>query len=165
MDLVPANWSAIFALETPLLELVLRAVVLYLGILFLLRVMPRRAAGELTPMDLVMILMITESASHALGEYSSVGEGLLQIAVVGSLAWAVNALSFHVPLVARLVEAPPLKIIRDGKLLRRNLRREYITEEELQAAMRENGISDVSQVREAHVEGEGRISFVKKKDA
>lgn len=77
MPLQPDDWSAVFALETPLLELLLRGVLLYITILFLLRVMPRRMAGEVASMDLVLILLITESASHALGDYRSIGDGIV----------------------------------------------------------------------------------------
>lgn len=60
MDVLPASWVEIWALETPVAELLVRAAVLYFGILLLLRVMPRRTGGELGTMDLVMILLVTE---------------------------------------------------------------------------------------------------------
>ena len=58
---------------------------------------------------------------------------------------------------------PPLKIIHDGKRLRRNMRREFINEEELHANLRANDIRDVSEVHCAYVEAEGHLTFVKKK--
>ena len=163
MNLIPHDWSAVFALETPLAELLLRGVLLYLAILFLLRVMPRRMAGEVAAMDLVLILLITESASHALGDYQSLGDGVLQIVIVGTLAWLVDMLSYHSPWLRRIFEAPPLKIIHDGQLLRRNLRREFISEDELYSQLRANDVQDISEVQSAHVEGEGNITIVKRK--
>lgn len=163
MEMLPDRWVSIFALETPLLEIALRGSLLYLAILFLLRIMPRRMAGEVAPMDLVLILLITESASHALGDFDSLGDGVLQIVVVGVLAWLVDVGSYHLPWLRRLVQAPPLKIIHNGKLLRRNLRREFITEEELYSQLRANDVQDISDVQTAHVEGEGHITIVRKK--
>lgn len=162
MDLIPDNWASVLALETPLLELATRGVLLYVGILMLLRIMPRRTAGEVAAMDLVLILLITESASHALGDFQTVGDGLVQILVVALLALLVNMASFHLPFVRKLVEAPPLKIVHNGRILRRNMRREFITDEELYSCLRENGISDLAQVRSAHVESEGHITVVGK---
>ncbi len=160
--LLPDHWAGLFALETPLLELVLRGALLYLAILFLLRVMPRRTTGELAAMDLVLILLITEAAAHALGDYHSLSDGVVQILVMALLALAIDFLSHRYPWVRRLTESPPLKIIANGKLLRRNLRREFITLEELHSHLRANDVQDVSEVHSAHVEGEGHITIVKK---
>lgn len=164
-SLLPKDWAGLLALETPLLELVLRGVVLYLAILFLLRVMPRRTTGELAAMDLVLILLITEAASHSLGDYHSLTDGLIQILVTALLALAVDFLSHRYAWFRKLTESPPLKIIDRGKMLRRNLRREFITLEELQSHLRANDIQDISEVLYAHVEGEGHITIVKKDSA
>lgn len=163
MDLLlPDHWAGLFALETPLLELVLRGVLLYLAILFLLRVMPRRTTGELAAMDLVLILLITEAAAHSLGDYRSLADGVIQILVMALLALSVDFLSHRYAWFRKLTESPPLKIIENGKLLRRNLRREFITLEELHSHLRANDVQDVSEVLCAHVEGEGHITIVKK---
>ena len=165
MEWLPADWSGVFALETPLVELAIRGVLLYLAILFLLRVLPRRMTGELAAMDLVLILLITESAAHSLGEYHSLADGIVQILVMALLALLVDVLGHRFKWVRTLTESPPLKIIEDGRLLRRNLRREFITDDELQSQLRANDIKEVAEVHSAHVEGEGNITFVKKKEA
>ena len=79
------------------------------------------------------------------------------------IAWnyVVNALSYRFPAVARLTAADPLQIVRDGQLLRRNMRREFITEEELMSHLRECGIDDLRDVKSAYVEGEGKITAVR----
>ncbi|RYY63825.1 MAG: DUF421 domain-containing protein, partial [Chitinophagaceae bacterium] len=61
----------------------------------------------------------------------------------------------------KIVSARPLQIIKGGTLLRRNMRREYITEEELREHLRKEGIEDLKYVKEAFVESDGTISFVK----
>ena len=70
-------------------------------------------------------------------------------------------LSYRIPAIEWLVSAPPLQIVRDGKILWRNMRRELVTKEELMGHLRELGIDDVSEVKAAYVEGEGRISAVR----
>lgn len=162
MDLLPDTWADAFALETPLVELFVRAAVLYLGILLILRVFPRRSGGELATMDLVLILLVTESAAHSLGDYTSLGDGLVLILSVMLLNYAVNAMSYRFKWFERIVSQPPIPIVVDGRMLQRNMRREFVTEEELMTHLRRNDIDDLSQVKNACVEGEGQITFVTK---
>jgi uncharacterized membrane protein YcaP (DUF421 family) len=64
--------------------------------------------------------------------------------------------------IERLTSAPPLPVVRDGKLLRRNMRREFLTEEELMNHLRHQGFSEVKDVKEAYVESEGKITVIGK---
>lgn len=162
MELLPEDWARIWAIDTPIVELLVRGAVLYLGILLILRVLPRRTAGELGPMDLVLILLITECASHAMGDYTSLGDGIFMIAVVMLLNLGVNAASYRWKWFERIASAKPLPIVLEGKLQRRNMRREFITTEELESYLRQNDIDDLSKVKYAYVEGEGHITFVTK---
>ncbi|MBJ6979772.1 MULTISPECIES: YetF domain-containing protein [unclassified Luteimonas] len=164
MEFLPDSWSTLWTLETPVLELLARGAFMYLGILFLLRVMPRRSGGELATMDLVMLLLVTESATHSLGDYSSLADGFFLILTVMGIDYAVNALSYHVPWFERLVSSPPLPLVLDGKLQRRNMRREFVTEEELNGLLRAHDVDDLSQVKRAYVESEGEITVVTRKD-
>ena len=159
-DIVPPNWLEILGLETPLIELMARGSAMYLGVLVLFRIMPRRAGGELARTDLVFILLIAEAAAHALGDYTSIADGLVVIATLMAWDYAINFLSYHVRFIERLVSAPPVQIVRNGELLRRNMRREYLTEEELMSFLRNEGIDDIAGVKSAHVESEGRISVI-----
>jgi len=164
MEILPDSWATVWAFETPLLELLARATVLYLGILLIMRIMPRRTGGELATMDLVLILLVTECASHALGEYQSLGDGLVMIVGVMGLNYVVNALSYRFRWLERIVSSPPIPVVLDGRLQRRNMRREFLTEEELMSHLRKNDIDDLSEVKCAYVEGEGQITFVTKRE-
>lgn len=160
MEWLPDNWGLVWTVETPILELLVRGAVMYLGIMVLLRVMPRRTGGELTTTDLIVILLVTEAATHTFGVYSSVGDGLFLIATLLALDYAVNALTYRFGWFERLMAAPPLPLIENGRLLRRNMRREFVTEEELMGHLRTHGVGDLSRVKRAFVEGEGEITFV-----
>jgi uncharacterized membrane protein YcaP (DUF421 family) len=162
MDVTSADWLRVLAPDKPLLELVARASIIYFAFLIVTRVMPRRTGGELAMMDLIFVLLVAEAAARTLGDYESIADGLVVIATLIGWNYLINALSYHVPLVERLVAAPPLQVIRDGVLLRRNMRREFLSEEELMAHLREEGLSDVAQVASAHIEGDGKISVVPK---
>lgn len=163
MELLQINLSELFHTETPILELVLRAAILYLGILLLLRLVPRRTGGEMATMDLLFVVLIAEAATHSLGGYSSITEGFIVILTLMVLNYSINFLSYYSPLVEKLVSSPPLLVVKDGKLLRRNMRREFLTEEELMEHLRREGIEDVKDVKAAHVEADGHISFIRGK--
>lgn len=75
----------------------------------------------------------------------------------------LNAMSYHVPLIERLVSAPPLQIIRNGKLLRQNMQREFLTEEELMSHLHQQGIDEVKDVKAAFIKGEGKITVIGRK--
>ncbi|MCC2973887.1 DUF421 domain-containing protein [Massilia sp. IC2-476] len=161
MTWLPDTWSELFLVETPLLELAARGTILYFVILFLMRFMPRRTGGELATMDLIFLLLIAEAASNAFGEYRSVSEGLVLVLVLMGWNFAVNAASWRFRWIERLVSSPPIQVVRNGKMLKRNMRREFLTEEELMSALRQQGVASVEEVRVAYIEGEGAITVIK----
>lgn len=165
MEWLPDNWNGVWTLETPVLELMARGAAIYLGIMVLLRIMPRRTGGELTTTDLIVILLVAESATHAFAVYSSVGDAILLIATLLALDYVINALTYKFPAFERLMSSPPLPLVKDGKLQRKNMRREFVTEEELMGHLRIKGIDDLSRVKTAHVESEGEITFVTREEA
>jgi len=164
MTFLPDNLSDVFAVETPLLELVVRGSVLYLTILILMRLMPRRTGGELATMDLIFVILVADAASNGFGEYTSVTEGLVVVIVLMTWNFLVNAASYRFRFIETIVSAPPIQIVRDGKLLKRNMRREFLTEEELMSYLRQESISRLDQVKAAYIEGEGAITVVKNQE-
>jgi len=133
---------------------------LYFAILILLRLMPRRTGGELAMMDLVFVLLIAEAAAQALGDYDSVADGIIMIATLMGWNFVINAVSHRVPLIERLISSLPLQIIENGELLRRNMRREFLTEKELMSHLRRQGIEKVEDVKSAYIEGKGKITVI-----
>lgn len=113
-------------------------------------------------MDLIFVVLIAEAATHSLAVYTSITEGFVMMLTIIGCNYLVNILSYHVPFIEKLVSAPPLLIIRNGKLLRRNMRREYITEEELMDHLRKKGIDRVEDIKSAYIEGDGQISILSK---
>ena len=92
----------------------------------------------------------------------------LELMLRGSLVfWSfmLDFMSFHYPVVRRLTAAPRLCLVRDGKLLRRNMRRELITDEELNAKIRQEGIEDVANVKRMYLEADGEMSLIRRDEA
>ena len=160
MNLLRIDWQGLFSLETPLPELVIRGIVLYVGILILMRFMPRRTSAELGLMDMIWVLLITEAASHSMGEYTSLLDGIILIVTYMALDYLINILKENIPLIDRLLTSPPLLVIKDGEMLRRNMRKEFLSKDELLSSLREHGIDDIKRVKKAFVESEGKITAI-----
>ncbi len=162
MELFPGNWEDVFAIETAVFELIIRGTILYLAIIAFIRLMPR-IGGELAVMDLVFLLLIAEAAAHGMGEHKSVGDAIVLVATLMAWNYLLNFLSFHIPFFERLISGSPVQVVRDGRLLRRNMRREYLTEDELMAQLRRQGIEKVEDVKVAYIEGEGQLTVIPRK--
>jgi len=155
------NWHDVFVPDTPLLEIFVRGTIVYLAIFALLRFVLTRQSGNLGVTDLLVIVLIADAAQNAMAsEYKSVPDGLLLVATIVFWSYVLDWLAYQFPTFRRLIHPPPLELIRDGKVNRRNMRKELITIDELNAQLREQGIEDLKQVRKACMEGDGRISVV-----
>lgn len=131
------------------------------GILILgFRLLGKRELSQLSPIELVTLMLIPEILSSAVQ-----GEGSLLTSVAGLsaillLVLATSALVHRVPAVQRLLEASPTLLVADGKLLEENLNRERISPDDLFGEMHKQGIAGLDQVRFAILETGGSISFV-----
>lgn len=157
-------WESIFVPSVNPLELVVRGSVIYVGTFVLLRVVAKRELGGLSVTDLIVIVFIADAAQNGMaGQYRSVTDGLILITVLIAWALALDRLAFHWPWFERLVKPPPLQVVRDGTLLRKNMRQEALTETELLAMIREQGVDDVAKVKAAYVEPDGSISVIERR--
>jgi uncharacterized membrane protein YcaP (DUF421 family) len=160
--LLPADWGSVFKLGTPLLEIFLRGSAMYLGIVIMLRLLLRREVGTVGLPDIVMIVFLADAAQNGMaGEYKTVTDGLLLVSVI--IFWNVllDRLAFRFAIVARFVHPPPVALVKNGRMMRRNMRRESVTEEELWTHLRAQGVEELSEVKSAQIEGDGEITVIK----
>ena len=161
--MAPIDWNQVFGLQTNPFEIVLRGSIVYLSLFFMFRVVGKRHAGAIGVPDVLVIVLVADAIQNAMaGTYVSVTDGLVLVATI--LFWneLIDWLSFRSRFLARVLEAPPVTLIRDGELQRRNMRRELVTEEELAAQLREQGLEDFSRVKLACIESDGRISIIQR---
>lgn len=145
-----------------LLGIVLRTVIVYLALLVGLRLTGKRQVGQMTPFDLLLLLLLANAVQNAMtGPDTSVPGGLVAatalFAVNGLVAWA----SRRSKRAARVLEGTPTLLIRHGQVIDMNLRREGITREDLLRALREHGVSDFGLVRNAILEVDGSVSVLR----
>jgi len=159
--LILVDWDSVFVPSLSLAEVFLRGTLVYLLLFFILRFL-RREAGGLGISDLLVVVLIADAAQNAMGsEYKSFTEGAVLVGTIAGWDYFLDWLGFRFPAVQRLLRAAPLTLVKDGEMLRRNMRREFITEEELLSLLREQGIDDVRDVKKCCLEGDGRVSVVK----
>jgi uncharacterized membrane protein YcaP (DUF421 family) len=153
------NWSQVFGLSTPPLEVVVRGTLMYLSIFFILRVVFKRESGGTGITDLLVVVLIADAAQNGMaGNYQSVPEGLLLVATIIFWSALLNALAFKFQPFRRLVRHRPLVLVRDGCLLRQNLAKELVTDGELFSQLREQGVTSLGEVRVARMEPDGKLS-------
>jgi uncharacterized membrane protein YcaP (DUF421 family) len=143
-------------------EIILRGTIVYLFLFILLRLL-RRQAGAIGIADLLVVVLIADAAQNAMAsEYKSITEGLILVMTIVFWDYFLNWLDYRFAWLRRLLRPTPLLLIKDGRIYRRNLKQELITEEELMEKLREQGVESVEEVKEAYLEGNGSISVITK---
>ncbi len=156
------DWGGMFIPDLSLLESFARASAVYLGLLILFRVVLKRQAGSLGLPDIMLVVLVSECVSPALGaESKSVTNGLVAVAALLFWSYALDRLSNHWPWLERLLEPEPVPLVRDGQTLTRNMEAEGISREELEAQIRAQGVADIRHVRSAILESDGQVSVIR----
>lgn len=153
-----------FVPDSSVLEMIIRGTIMYLGMFVLLRVF-RRQAGSVSIADLLLIVIIADAAQNGMaGKANSVTEALVLICVIMFWDYALDWLGFSSKLMSRLIDAEPVLLVKNGRFQRRNMKRELITEDEIIARLRIQGIDDIKEVKECRLEGNGEFSVIKRSD-
>ena len=113
MNILIADWNAMFVPAVGLLEIVLRGTIMYLVLFAILRFLGRRQAGHFGPADLLVIVLIADAAQNALGaEYRSVTEGILLVSTLVAWDYALDWAAWRFPALRPILKAPSLKLSR-----------------------------------------------------
>ena len=148
-------------LHVPAWDLAIRSAAIYLAVLVALRLFGKREVGQFTLIDLVLILLLANAVQPAMtGPDTSLTGGLVIIVTLIVVNRAIALARTKLPFVQRLVESPPTVLARDGAWVPEVLEREELSEEDVMMALREHGLTKVSEVKLAVLEGDGMISVV-----
>ena len=148
----------LFHLSAPWWHFVLRACVIYVLVMVLVRVSGKRAVGQFTPFDLVLLILIGNAVQNGIngGDNSLTGAVIMATTLI-TLNYLVAWQTSRNRMVERWVEGEPVVLARDGKVFRQVLRRELVSHDDFAEALRMNNIDDVGDVRLALLETNGRI--------
>ncbi len=145
------------------MDLVIRAVVGFVFVLFLTRVVGRRELSSLEPFDLIMLVMIGDLVQQGITQNDFSVTGMILVGgTIAVLTVLTSYTSFKFPRLRPVLEGEPVIVVEDGKPLLRNLARNRITLEEVAAAARTEGIAALEDVRWGVLETSGKISFIQK---
>ena len=152
--------------DIPLVEKVVRSVAVYLFLLVAFRVAGKRQLGQMTAFDLVVLLIISNVVQNAvIGNDNSLGGGLFGATVILLLNGLVAWFTFRYKRVERLVEHVPTVLVKHGRIIRENLRRERLSLPEFRSALRREGIVSLEDVRYVILEEDGHLSVIRKGSA
>lgn len=147
------------------MDIVIRAAVIFVFIFVLTRIVGRRELSSLEPFDLIMLVVIGDLVQQGVTQSdNSVTGAFLAVATIGLLTVAFSYASFKWRRLRPILAGDPIVLVEDGATIERNLRRQRLTVEEVEAEARLMEIGSLSQVRWAILETDGRISFVKKRE-
>ena len=155
-----------FAIDgSTVLEIIARVSLVYLACLALLRVSGRRQVSELSQMDLLAMLLLSETVSPALtGNDQTVTAGVVAAATLVALCVVTGWMAFRSTRVERLIQGTAVILIEDGRVRPDVLRRHRISHDDLTTALHQNGVLHVAAVKRAYIEPDGKITVITQAD-
>jgi uncharacterized membrane protein YcaP (DUF421 family) len=156
-------WSAMFHLGPPVLEKILRPIVVYAFLVLLLRVFGKRELAQLNPFDLVVLLCLSNTVQNAIiGDDSSVTGGLIGALALCGINYVVIRFLFRHRRLDQIIEGRPTVLIKDGALRRRAMAKELITRSELLSIAHRQGFDSLDDVDSCTLEPGGTFVMVGK---
>jgi uncharacterized membrane protein YcaP (DUF421 family) len=155
------NAADVFGIHAPIVEIVYRTIIIYGAIVIGMRVTGARQLGQMTPFDLVLVLLIANAVQNAM-----VGS---DVTIIGGLTAAVTLLALNrvvafttdrIPMLRKALEGEPVIVLNNGKLIKKQIDRAGLTEDMIMQSIREHGFDEAKEVRLAVLEVDGTISIV-----
>ena len=148
-------------LSLPWWEFVLRGLIVYLFLILILRLTGKRQIGQMSPFDLVLLLVLSNAVQNSMnGGDNSVVAGLILSITLVVANWITGYITYRSKTADRLIEGIPQILLHNGKIYERALDNAQLTREELMSALRSEDFSDFKNVRSAILENDGSISVI-----
>jgi uncharacterized membrane protein YcaP (DUF421 family) len=156
-------WQHLFVPEIPVVEKILRPILVYFVLIALLRIAGKRELAQLNPFDLVVLLTLSNTVQNAIiGNDTSFAGGVIGAATLVAVNALVVRLMYKHERLEKFVEGEPDVLIDNGMIIEANLKREMLTKNELETAAHRQGFASLDDVERAVLETGGGISFVAK---
>ena len=147
-------------------QLVLRGSVMFWFLFLVFRFVLRRDVGSMGITDFLFVVLLGDAAQNGMvGNATSTSDCIVLISTLVFWNALLDILSWRFRAVEKLVVSQRLTLVRDGRMVRRNMRREYISVDELMSKVREHGLDDLADVKRMYLEGDGEISVIKRHGA
>ena len=155
------GWD-LFEVHVPVAELMLRGTLVYWLLFLIFRFVLRRDVGAVGIADILLLVIVADAAQNAMaGGYDTFAEGAILVLTIVAWNWLLDLLSYRFAAFRRFAVPSRLTLVERGVPLLRNMRREFITMQELKEKLREQGIEKLTDVKAAYLEGDGQISVIR----
>ena len=155
------NAADVFGIHAPFWEITYRSAIVYVAIVLGMRLTGTRQLGQMTPFDLVLILLIANAVQNAMvGSDITMLGGVTAAATLLVLNRGVAYATDRLPVFRRALEGEPMLIVHDGALLEKHIMRAGLSDDMVTQAMREHGFDEVKKIHLAVLEVDGTISIV-----
>jgi uncharacterized membrane protein YcaP (DUF421 family) len=155
------GWE-LFEVHVPVAELMLRGTLVYWLLFLIFRFVLRRDVGAVGIADILLLVIVADAAQNAMaGGYDTVAEGAILVLTIVTWNWLLDFLSYRFAAFRRFAVPSRLTLVERGVPQLRNMRREFITMQELREKLREQGIEKLTDVKAAYLEGDGQISVIR----
>ncbi|MGZ8271279.1 MAG: DUF421 domain-containing protein [Methylophilus sp.] len=156
------NISSQFQLTVPFWEILIRGSIVYWFLFLIFRSILRRDMGNIGVGDFLFVVIIADASQNAMsGDAKSISDGLILILVLVFWNVFIDWLSYKSKWLRKVVEAPPLLLVKKGQFQTKAMRKEFITKDEILTKLREEGIENISDVKQMQLEADGEISIIK----
>ncbi len=161
-------WSNMFTLDAEkvtYLEKVIRPLLVYFVMILLLRIFGKRELAELNPIDFVLLLLISEAVQNAIiGDDTSLSGGVIGVATLLGVNYLMAFIKFRVPPIEKLIEGSPKVLIENGKINNDALRRELMTDDDLEVIAHEEGLENAKEIEKLVLDPNGTFLVEAKND-
>jgi uncharacterized membrane protein YcaP (DUF421 family) len=165
VEVLDMNEHAMWALSFPLWQFVVRAIVVYVAVVILLRLGGKREIGQMGAGEFVAILLISNAVQNSMnGGDNSITGGIVLAATIIILSVLLAYLTYKSKKIENLVQGTPTLLIHNGQILQHNCDKEFLSVRELKTILRRQGIHDIHEIHSAILESDGYISVTKKSD-
>ena len=143
------------------MDTVIKTFCVYFILLLLLRLSGRRTLAQMTPFDLIVVLIIGGTTQRALlGQDYSVTNALLVVVTLLVIDIALSLVECHFPRVGKILNGMPMIVVEQGRLLRERMHRARLTEDDVLSAARRHGLDRLLDIKFAILEASGEISII-----
>ena len=153
-------------LLTSIIEIFLRTPIIYLIVFIGLRLLGRREVGQMTILDLALLLLLSNAVQNAMvGDDTSMIGGIVATSVLFLMNFFITKISRRWPSFRHLIEGDPVLLILHGRVVQSHIKRVDLDEQILAEAIREHGLAEINEVEMAVLEIDGSISIIPAKDS
>jgi uncharacterized membrane protein YcaP (DUF421 family) len=151
--------SDLFHLSLGPFDLVLRAFVVYIVVVVLLRISGKRQMGQMGATEFVAILLISNAVQNSMnGGDNSLTGGIILAAVLIASSWLISFLTYKSLIFSKIFEGTPSLLVHRGKIIHKHLAKELMRESELRTLLRKQGVHDLHDIETAILEADGTLS-------